>query len=96
MARTTLQTLPAELRNKIYELAFTCDTEEDETTDLCTAQPPNKALTLVSRQLYNEASGIYRDNYRRFWTESNFTITTTTSRETEAAKVRLALTSSSQ
>ena len=96
MAQTTLQTLPAELRNRIYELAFTCDTQEDETTDLCTACPPNKALTLVSRQLYNEASGIYRDSYRRFWAESDFTITTTTTKETEAAKVCPNFPSSSQ
>lgn len=63
--------LTAELRNTIYELAFTSNKSTDKTgVNLLTATPPSKNLLSCSKQIYNEARGIYKCGYRRFWTET--------------------------
>ena len=64
--------LPAELRNHIYELAFTTDYEDNEKIDLIAANPPNKELLLACRQIYNEAAQIYNASYRDFFKTRNF------------------------
>ncbi|KAK5678614.1 hypothetical protein LTS10_009058 [Elasticomyces elasticus] len=68
-----LFTLPAELRNGIYELAFTVDMEEP--IELLSAVPPANSLILTCRRVYDEAAGIYRGAYRAFWTVGHFRLT---------------------
>ena len=61
--------LPAELRNHIYELAFTTDhydeegEEEEEVMDVFAAPAPGKALLLVCHQIHNEANLMYKASY---------------------------------
>ncbi|KAK0771206.1 hypothetical protein LTR57_024424, partial [Friedmanniomyces endolithicus] len=62
--------LPAELHNRIYELAF--DGNSEESIALLSAAPPSKAMVLTCRQAYNEAAAIHRFAYRRFWTTNRF------------------------
>lgn len=69
-ASCRLLSLPAELRNRIYELAFAHDSEKD--VDLLKAQTPSKDLVLTCRAIYAEASGVYKQAYRDFWTTSRF------------------------
>ena len=85
MAKTTLQTLPAELRNHIYELAFTSDQEEP--IHLCKAAPPSEALQLTCHQVYNEASQIYRAAYRQYWSSSHFEMPRFATEMSDAGKV---------
>lgn len=65
--------LPAELRNRIYGLAFTtaADTEEHV---YFTSEPPSKAIISTCKQVYSEANKLYQHTYRRFWRESSFEI----------------------
>ncbi|KAK4496207.1 hypothetical protein PRZ48_012187 [Zasmidium cellare] len=63
--------IPAELRNNIYELAFT-QTSPDAEIDVAQAQPPTKALLLTSRRFNTEAKGFYKDAYRKYWRSNNF------------------------
>lgn len=84
MATTTpcrLLSLPPELRNEIYELAFT--TSVGEKVNLFAHKPPTKSLLLTCREVYNEAGGLYKEAYRTFWRSSNFIVEgeTTTSLE---------------
>ncbi|KAK4619600.1 hypothetical protein CLAFUW4_11571 [Fulvia fulva] len=72
MAQHTLQTIPAELRNNIYELAFTSDQEGP--IEFCKAAPPSNALLLACKQIHNEAVQIYRAAYHRYWSTSEFVI----------------------
>ncbi|KAK5737819.1 hypothetical protein LTR17_006467 [Elasticomyces elasticus] len=65
-----LLTIAAELRNTIYELAFTSDGTEP--VHLFTANPRNKAITLVCRQTNNEAKQMYVKAYREYWAHSTF------------------------
>ncbi|KAK4619480.1 hypothetical protein CLAFUW4_10785 [Fulvia fulva] len=74
MAPTTFLTLPAELRNEIYELAFTSahDSVNNEAIDIRETSPPSKALLFAGRQTYNEAAKIYQEAYRKYWVEPHF------------------------
>ncbi|KAK4950885.1 hypothetical protein LTR10_010878 [Elasticomyces elasticus] len=77
MAKTSDQsqcrlfTLSAELRNEIYELAFTVDMEEP--IELLSAVPPANSLILTCRRVCNEAAGMYRQT---FWTTGHFRLAT--------------------
>ncbi|KAF2207323.1 hypothetical protein CERZMDRAFT_102600 [Cercospora zeae-maydis SCOH1-5] len=64
--------LPAEMRNKIWELSFANDHEEVELWNL---SPPNKSLLLTCKQARSEAGGLYPDAYRAYWATSRFKIT---------------------
>ncbi|KAK5695838.1 hypothetical protein LTR97_008258 [Elasticomyces elasticus] len=66
-----LLALPAEMRNEIMELAFT---HNQTPVDLLTATPPSKSILLTCRTIYDEARGLHKEAYRRFWTESTFRI----------------------
>ncbi|KAK4619634.1 hypothetical protein CLAFUW4_11004 [Fulvia fulva] len=79
MAPITFSSLAAELRNEIYELAFTSDTGPslDSTIDLRDTSPPSKALLLVCRKFHNEAYQIYREAYRSYWREQHFSLNLT-------------------
>ncbi|KAK4892025.1 hypothetical protein LTR27_009375 [Elasticomyces elasticus] len=69
--RSRLLALPPELRNEIMELAFT---HNQTPVDLLTATPPSKSILLTCRTIYEEAKGLHKEAYRRFWTESTFRI----------------------
>lgn len=71
--RSDLLALPAELRNTIYELAFTTDYDDGETIDLLTAKFPNEGL-LICHQIYNEACQIYKAKRRTFWATSSLVL----------------------
>ncbi|KAK5121165.1 hypothetical protein LTR85_005649 [Meristemomyces frigidus] len=68
--------LPPELRNRIYELAFTTEAEEGTNINLLDAAGPTKALLLTCRQIHSEAVGFHKQAYRRYWTTSKFTLST--------------------
>ena len=63
--------LPAELRNRIYEL---CLTKKAKEVNLRRAKPPSKALLLTSRQIYGEARLMQRRAYREYWSKTRFVI----------------------
>ncbi|KAK5744191.1 hypothetical protein LTR17_002221 [Elasticomyces elasticus] len=67
-----LLSLAAELRNAIYELSF--NEISDEPVDLSMAQPPSKALLLTCSAISSEVSLIYKHAYRKYWTETSFTL----------------------
>lgn len=68
--------LPSELRNKIYEFAFTSGQNVDEPKsdfiNLLDPHPPRKALLLTSHQIHNEAKGLYKSAYQAYWTTNPF------------------------
>ncbi|KAK5732836.1 hypothetical protein LTR17_010254 [Elasticomyces elasticus] len=68
-----LFTLPPELRNEIYELAFSIDS--DKPIALLLAVPPSNSFILTCRQVRDEAAGIYREAYQAFWTKGHFVLT---------------------
>ncbi|KAK4539752.1 hypothetical protein LTR36_010405 [Oleoguttula mirabilis] len=65
--------IPPELRNMIYDLAFTSAADSEDYVYF-TAAPPYKAIVYTCKQVYHEAKGLYRHAYRRFWTNSFFKI----------------------
>lgn len=65
--------LAPELRNVIYGLAFTTAVETEEYVYF-TAAPPSKAIALSCRQTHDEAAGLYKHAYQRFWRESRFKV----------------------
>jgi len=78
-------TLPPELRNNIYELAFSSDHYIEAI--LLEDEPPSKSLLLTCREIYNEARIMHRKAYRDFWTASEFIIDDFYAVPLEAAKV---------
>lgn len=68
-----LLTITPELRNHIYKYVFDINIT-DIPIDIFAASPPPKAIIQSCRQLHNEAAGLYYPAYRRYWTETTFTI----------------------
>ncbi|KAF7188089.1 hypothetical protein HII31_10563 [Pseudocercospora fuligena] len=68
--------MSAELRNTIYELAFTADHNEGEKVRLFGAKPPAKSLLLSCRQTYIEAKGYYVEAYQKYWRTTEFVMST--------------------
>jgi hypothetical protein len=68
--------LAPELRNKIYEFAFTTPAETGEDIDLFTSlgSMPSTSLLLACRQIHYEATGIYKESCHRYWTTGNFIV----------------------
>ncbi|KAK3655348.1 hypothetical protein LTR22_010233 [Elasticomyces elasticus] len=64
--------LPAELRNDIYELALSADSKEP--IELLSASPPSNAMVTTCRQAYNEAASIYRAARLRYYSTNQFVI----------------------
>lgn len=62
--------LPAELRNCIWELAFT----SPSSVDFLNTGPPSKSLLLTCRQVHSEAKGLYNAGFRAYWSTTLFTI----------------------
>lgn len=71
-SHTGLLALPAELRNKIYDLVFAIDTASQ--VALLDAEPPSKELILTCKQICAETRLLYQAAYRAFWRETTFTI----------------------
>ncbi|KAH9818132.1 hypothetical protein Tdes44962_MAKER05425 [Teratosphaeria destructans] len=66
--------IPPELRNEIYELAFTSDDDDPEGTDLYKKVPPSPSLALACRQIWQEASAVFPHSWKRYWSERRFVI----------------------
>ena len=65
--------LPAELRNKVYELVYPHIKEKAwQLLDLLKASPPTKDLLLACRQIHSEAHLLYKISLRRYWTINMF------------------------
>lgn len=73
--------LPAELRNYIYELAFT--TINSDPVELLEAEAPSKDILLSCREIYGEARLLYRDAYRRYWNDTKSIIYEVTGRKSD-------------
>ncbi|KAK5121166.1 hypothetical protein LTR85_005650 [Meristemomyces frigidus] len=65
---------PAELRNRIYELAFTTDIDTGVGIALGTAAGPSKALVITCRQIYSEARTLHEQASRQYWKHSTFVL----------------------
>ncbi|KAK5719153.1 hypothetical protein LTR15_007676 [Elasticomyces elasticus] len=70
-AAPTLLTIPAEMRNNIYELVFGTQPAE---ANLLDPTPPSKALLLGCREIYDEAKGLYSTAYKSYWAQTRFRI----------------------
>ncbi|SMR55637.1 unnamed protein product [Zymoseptoria tritici ST99CH_1E4] len=66
--------LCAEIRNDIYELAFTTDASPDEEVDLLAASAPSGNLLRTSSQIHAEAKGLFATARDSYWSTTNFTI----------------------
>ncbi|EME77951.1 uncharacterized protein MYCFIDRAFT_79195 [Pseudocercospora fijiensis CIRAD86] len=68
-----LDSLPAELRNEIYELVFNPNLQKSR-INLFKANPPEKSLLLSCKQIYSEAKVMHRDAHRKYWKKNDFFI----------------------
>lgn len=66
--------LAPELRNEIYDLAFSSDTEPTRPVDLLQARSPSAALLLSCREIYEEAKGLYAHAIEDYWGKQHFEI----------------------
>ncbi|KAK5744320.1 hypothetical protein LTR17_002030 [Elasticomyces elasticus] len=66
-----LTVAPLDIRNRIYELAFQ---HGPGLINLLLVRLPSKALLLSCRQINEEAHGVYRSAYQKFWAEANFSL----------------------
>lgn len=71
-----LLNLAAELRNRIYELAFTADDDNGVGTPFLNATGPSKALLITCHQVYDEARGLHKQAFRQYWRQSTFVLQT--------------------
>ncbi|KAK3681861.1 hypothetical protein LTR37_020820 [Vermiconidia calcicola] len=69
-----LLSLPAELRNWIWDLAFTADTREGSEVDLITATGPSRAILATCHQVQNEAISSYHSAIPAWWKTTKFTV----------------------
>ncbi|SMR55642.1 unnamed protein product [Zymoseptoria tritici ST99CH_1E4] len=68
-----LASLSAELRNVIYALSFTGNSNPAKTVDVqANNEAPRKELLCCNRQIYNEAKGIFKDAHTQFWRNTKF------------------------
>ncbi|KAK5121280.1 hypothetical protein LTR85_005446 [Meristemomyces frigidus] len=66
--------LPPELRNLIYELAFTTAADAGEPINIINGRHPSPSLVLTCSQMYSEALGIYKQLWTRYWATSKFVL----------------------
>ncbi|KAK5719267.1 hypothetical protein LTR15_007790 [Elasticomyces elasticus] len=66
-----LLSLSPEMRNKIYELAFTSNAPE---VDSFKPAPPTKALLLSCKKVWQEAKGLHKAAYRTYYESTTFVI----------------------
>ncbi|KXT13345.1 hypothetical protein AC579_6044 [Pseudocercospora musae] len=72
-----LEKIPAELRNRIYQLVFAPYEEEVNKAgeiNLCKAKFPPKNLIFTCRQIHSEAAKMYKAEYQRYWRSTKFGI----------------------
>lgn len=73
--RCLFKTIPAEIRNRIYELAFKLEDDHGRVSeDLDEAEPPGKAIILTCRQFFVEAKHMYAVMAREFWSTGKFIV----------------------
>lgn len=92
-ANDYLTSLPAELRNRIYDLVFTPNVGEWRhvlNAEEKLALPPSHSLVLTNRQVYEETIGLHRDATRQFWAQTTFDILVTDNEAAGAAKDAIA------
>ncbi|KJX98809.1 hypothetical protein TI39_contig390g00010 [Zymoseptoria brevis] len=65
--------LSAELRNKMWELAFTVN-DKSTRVDLFKAVGPSCALLLTCKKISSEATGIFKTAQHHYWEETKFKI----------------------
>ncbi|KAK4950875.1 hypothetical protein LTR10_010868 [Elasticomyces elasticus] len=66
-----LLSLSPEMRNKIYELAFTSNAPE---VDFFKPAPPTKALLLSCKKFWQEAKGLHKAAYHTYYESTTFVI----------------------
>ncbi|KAK5744167.1 hypothetical protein LTR17_002197 [Elasticomyces elasticus] len=66
-----LLSIAPEIRNNIYELAFTSNAPE---ADFFKPAPPTKALLLSCKQIWQEAKGLHKSAYRAYYNSTTFVI----------------------
>ncbi|KAK3620365.1 hypothetical protein LTR56_023451 [Elasticomyces elasticus] len=66
-----LLSLSPEMRNKIYEFAFTSNAPA---VDFFKPTPPTKALLLSCKQIWQEAKGLHKAAYRTYYESTTFVI----------------------
>ncbi|SMQ46657.1 unnamed protein product [Zymoseptoria tritici ST99CH_3D7] len=66
--------LSAELRNNVWELAYTFRKESGTETDLLGDQCPTTALLLTCRQIKSEAIGFFEAAESRYWEQDLFVL----------------------
>ncbi|KAF7194884.1 hypothetical protein HII31_00879 [Pseudocercospora fuligena] len=78
-----LDKIPAELRNRIYELAFAPGDEENDAGEvsLCKAKSPAKDLIMTCRQVHSEAGKMYKAEYQGYWRNTRFFVCGTEARK---------------
>ncbi|KAK5695909.1 hypothetical protein LTR97_008329 [Elasticomyces elasticus] len=69
-----LLALPLEIRNDIWDLAFSGFVLQREVNIFYT-NPPDKNLLLSNRQIFNEAEGFFLTRYLEYWKLTRFSIT---------------------
>lgn len=69
-----IKTIPAEMRNRIYELVLTSQSESTAKVELLEAEPPSKALLLTCRQFYEEAKQMHQVQCREYWSSTSVDI----------------------
>lgn len=70
-SKAHILTLPPEIRNRIYDLAFANPTTS---VNLLEAAPPSKNLVVACRQIHAESKHMYRAAYRAYWSDTHFTL----------------------
>lgn len=59
--------LPPELRNIIFKLVYTAETDDDGTIGLSSTNPPTKHLALACRRLHMESYALFKAAFRAYW-----------------------------
>ncbi|KAK3642666.1 hypothetical protein LTR56_010714 [Elasticomyces elasticus] len=66
-----LTIIPLDIRTRIYELAFQ---RTPGSINLLLVRLPSKALLRSCHQINEEAHGVYRSAYQKFWAEADFSL----------------------
>ena len=69
------QKLPSEVRNQIYEYAFTTDKSRHKALVTAAIKRPDNNFSLTCQRVFAEANGIYQVARTTYWKKSTFTST---------------------
>ncbi|KAK4543880.1 hypothetical protein LTR36_004654 [Oleoguttula mirabilis] len=79
--------LPPELRNTIYELAFTTAADLGEPINIVRACGPSPSLVLTCRQVHSESSAIFNVSQDRYWAVGKFELHAQSSEDADEAVI---------